>query len=87
MSNAYIVETCINDLIRQYPTWPSTFSTCKCKRNSARGAGPCAQCLEEKLAGLVGKPLAWEIHQSIAQFANLKGEAMEKAEELNGNQK
>lgn len=79
MSNGYLAETCISDLIRQYPTWPSTFSTCECKRNMARGTGPCAQCLEEKLAGLIGKPLAWEIHQSIAQFATLKREALDKA--------
>lgn len=87
MSRAYEVEQLIVSISRNYPSWPSTFSTCECKRAWGRGGGKCAECLEEELAGIIGKPLAWEIHQTIKQFANLKGEAMEKAEELNGNQK
>lgn len=79
MNHGYLVETAIGDLIRQYPTWPSTFSTCECKRNMARGTGLCAQCLEEKLAGVIGKPLAWELHQTIAELAKLKREALDKA--------
>lgn len=79
MSAGYFVETCINDLIRQYPTWPSTFSTCECKRHAARGSGPCAQCIEEKIAEVVGKPLAWELHQAVIQLTQFKREALDIA--------
>lgn len=79
MNNGYQVETTISDLIRQYPTWPSTFSTCECKRHMARGGGPCSECLVEKLAGYIGTPLAHAIHQSIIQFSELKREALDKA--------
>lgn len=79
MNNGYNVETTIGDLIRQYPTWPSTFSTCECKRSMARGGGSCAQCLEEKLSGYIGPSLAAAIHQAIIQFSQLKREALDKA--------
>jgi hypothetical protein len=47
-----------HDIMRNHPLWPSTFSTCQCGRMMARGAGPCAKCLEERLAEIAGPILA-----------------------------
>ena len=85
MSQSYEVEQLIGCISRNYPAWPSTFSTCECKRSLGRGGGKCAECLEEALAGIIGKPLAWEIHQTIKQFAKLRDEALKKVEKDNGN--
>lgn len=85
MTKTYQIEELITAISRNYPTWPSTFSTCECGSGWGRGGGACADCLEKQLAKLIGKPLAWEIHQTIKQFANLKGEAIEKGRELDGD--
>lgn len=66
----------MHDLHRQYPLWPSTFSTCDCGKNLGRGGGRCADCIEEELAKLIGKPLAWEIHSTIKELTRLKSEAI-----------
>lgn len=78
MSNTYKVELLMSELHRQYPLWPSTFSTCECKRRPARGGGKCCACLEESLAELIGTDLAKEIHHSIYQLHSLKSLALEK---------
>lgn len=75
------VEELIHQLIRNYPAYPSTFSTCNCGINLARGNGKCADCIEGELSLFIGKPLAWELHQNIKQFASLKGEALDIASE------
>ena len=81
MSNTYKVELLMSELHRQYPLWPSTFSTCECKRRPARGGGKCCCCLEESLAELIGTDLAKQIHHSIYQLHALKGLALEKLNE------
>lgn len=79
------VEGLINGIYRNYPDWPSTFRKCKCGQHLGRGGSKCAECLEGDLAAIIGKPLAWEIHQTIKQYAELRGEAMDKARKLDGN--
>lgn len=79
------VERLINSISRNYPAWPSTFSTCECGQHWGRGGGKCAECLEDELAAIIGKPLAWEIHQTIKQYAELRNEAMDKARKLDGD--
>lgn len=78
----YNVENLIHGIYRHYPAWPSTFGTCECGKNWGRGGGRCAQCLEDELAKIIGKPLAWELHQTIKQYAKLRDEAMDKARKL-----
>lgn len=80
MSNTYKLELLMSDLHRQYPLWPSTFSTCECKRRPARGGGKCCECIEESMADLIGKELAKEIHTDIANLHALKVVALEKLE-------
>lgn len=48
------------NLQRQFPLWPSTFSTCDCGRGDGRGGGKCAVCIGEELAEEVGLELAAE---------------------------
>ena len=81
MSNTYKVELLMSELSRQYPLWPSTFSTCECTRRPARGGGKCSECIEESLAELIGADLAKEIHAGIWRLQALKTVALEKAEE------
>lgn len=75
-NDTYALSELIRELERQYPLWPSTFSTCECKRHMGRGGGKCAECLEEELAELIGKPLAWELHHSFKQYQRLKSEVL-----------
>lgn len=74
--NTNAVQDLIWQLERQYPLWPSTFSTCECKRHMARGGGKCAECIVESLAELVGRPLAWEIHHALKSYTQIKGFAI-----------
>ena len=76
-SKTYEIECLIHDLIRQYPAWPSTFSTCECKRMMARGGGKCAMCYEEELAKRIDGELAADIHEAIKHLAKLKDDALE----------
>lgn len=48
------------NLQRQFPLWPSTFSTCRCGRGDGRGGGKCVSCIAEELAKEVGPVLAVE---------------------------
>lgn len=48
------------NLQRQFPLWPSTFSTCDCGRGLGRGAGKCKLCIAEELSKEVGPELAAE---------------------------
>lgn len=70
------VEALIYQLERQYPLWPSTFSKCECQRHAARGGGKCAECIEEALAELIGRPLAWELHHALKSYTQLKSYAI-----------
>jgi hypothetical protein len=47
-----------DDLRYQYPFWPSTFTTCRCGRELARGCSRCSLCLVEELTKIVGSDLA-----------------------------
>lgn len=78
-SRTMTVEVLIHDMIRQYPVYPSTFSRCDCKRDMARGGGPCPSCLEEELAEIIGEDLADQMHQAIKTFATVKREALDAA--------
>lgn len=60
MSEVDEVWQIFSRLMRNYPLWPSTFSTCDCKRAMGRGGGKCALCIEEELAEHVGPALAAE---------------------------
>lgn len=75
----YQVEQLISALAQNYPAWPSTFSTCECQNKLGRGGGKCADCIEADLASFIGKPLAWEIHRVIHEFAAFRDEAIKLA--------
>lgn len=78
MTKTYEVEQLIHNLSRQYPTWPSTFSTCECKRHMARGGGKCADCLEVEIANIIkDELLAYRLHRAIKTVADLKGYALD----------
>lgn len=81
-SNVYKVECLISNLIRQYPTWPSTFSMCECNRMMGRGGGKCALCIEDELAEIIDAEFANDIHMAISHLAKLKSEALELAESM-----
>lgn len=76
------ISELIRDLERQYPLWPSTFSTCDCERSMARGGGRCALCIEEALSEFIGRPLAWELHAQLKNYLRVKGEALHGRQEL-----
>lgn len=80
----YQVEQLILALSRNYPAWPSTFSTCECQNKLGRGGGKCADCIEADLATFIGKPLAWEIHRCIRELAAFRNEAIEIAIKMGG---
>ena len=67
-------------LMRQYPLWPSTFSTCDCGRADARGGGKCALCIKEELAALVGMPVVDKADNALKDVAEAWGEILLQAE-------
>ena len=75
-SRDYQISELIRELERQYPIWPSTFSTCSCERSAARGGGRCALCVEDELSDLIGRPLTWELHQQLKDYVRVKAEAI-----------
>lgn len=76
-NKTYKVSELIRSLEYQHPLGVSTFGTCiKCKSHSARGSGVCSTCIEDELAELIGKPLAWEVHQALKVYNKLKVEAI-----------
>lgn len=68
------IEILIDDLWRQHPRWPSTFSKCWTSgcQNIARGGNECAECVEKELAALVGTDLAHEYACSIKAVRRLE---------------
>lgn len=68
-------------LMRQYPLWPSTFSTCECGRELARGAGKCPLCITEELSKLVGTELTDNAVTALEDVAKAWGEILLKARE------
>lgn len=68
-------------LMRQYPLWPSTFSTCDCGRGFGRGAGKCSICITEDLAKIVGIELAENAVIALEDVAKVWGEILLKARE------
>lgn len=76
-NKTYKAAELIRGLEYQHPMSVSTFSTCiKCKSKAARGGGVCADCIEGELADLIGKPLAWEVHQALKTYNLLKNAAI-----------
>ncbi len=63
-------------LMRQYPLWPSTFSTCECRRADARGGGKCALCIKEELAALVGMPVVDKADNALKDVAEAWSEIL-----------
>ena len=63
-------------LMRQYPLWPSTFSTCDCGRAGARGSGKCALCIKEELAELVGMPAVDKADNALKDVAEAWSEIL-----------
>lgn len=76
-NKTYKVSELIRALEYQHPLGVSTFGNCmKCKVHGARGGGVCATCVETELAEIIGKPLAWEVHQALKAYNQLKHEAI-----------
>lgn len=72
-NKTYKVSELIRGLEFQHPLGVSTFGKCmKCKSHPARGGGVCSTCIEDELAELIGKPLAWEVHQALKTYNLLK---------------
>ena len=68
-SNVNSAWETFSDLMRNFPLWPSTFSTCVCGREPGRGGGKCAKCLEEELSEKVGPVLA---NEAVMALRNVK---------------
>ena len=64
---------------RNLPAFPSTFSQCECGRGHGRGGGPCIQCAEETLAGLVGQFEAWQYIEACHRVRALEREHISKS--------
>ena len=76
-NKTYKVSELIRGLEYQHPLGVSTFGNCiKCKSHPARGGGVCSTCIEDELAELIGRPLAWEVHQALKTYNLLKHEAI-----------
>lgn len=76
-NKTYKVSEIIRALEYQYPLSESTFAICmKCKSHGGRGGLTCSKCLEDELAEVIGKSLAWEVHQALADYTRLKHWAM-----------
>ena len=87
-NHSYMVSELIRSLEYQHPIHVSTFSTCiKCKAKSSRGGTICGSCVELELAELVGRSLAWEIHQALVDYNRLKYEAIYGGRDESQNQK
>lgn len=68
------IEILIDDLWRQHPRWPSTFSTCPTPgcRYLGRGGNECAECVEQALAAIIGTDLAHEYACTIQTIRRLE---------------
>ena len=74
-------EELFSRLQRQFPRWPSTFSTCpRCGKHFARGSDVCAVCLTDDLTELVGKELANETHAAMNNVATTWNRIRKKLE-------
>jgi hypothetical protein len=73
------IEILIDDLWRQHPRRPSTFSKCwnSACQNIARGGNECAVCVEKALAAIVGTDLAHEYARSIQTIRHLESRMTE----------
>lgn len=69
------------NLQRQFPLWPSTFSTCDCGRGDGRGGGKCVACIEEELAKEVGPELAAEAVAALEGVQDVWAKISEAVEE------
>lgn len=69
----------LNQLRRQYPDYPATFSRCKTERcgTIARGAGLCRGCIEILLSHLVGYESAKRLHDAIKLQATINNDVRE----------
>lgn len=70
-----------SSLMRNYPLWPSTFSTCDCKRGMGRGGEKCALCLEEELAQKVGPIAARRATRAMVEMCEAWADVRESAEQ------
>lgn len=87
-NKTYKVSELIRGLEYQHPLGVSTLGNCiKCKSHPARGGGVCSTCIEDELAELIGKPLAWEVHQALKTYNLLKVAAIYGEDDASKNQK
>ena len=69
-------------LRRQYPEYPSTFSTCqRCGNNPARGGGACASCIESDIAEISTPLLAAKLRGAIHNQASVISDIRDKLDE------
>lgn len=54
----------------QHHCWPTTVSPCDCGRGYGRG-GVCALCLEDELAAVVGRDLAYRARAAFEEVVNV----------------
>jgi len=72
------VSTLVSRIQRNYPDWPATMGPCSegCG-NQARGSGCCPDCLELKLAEVVGGGQAKAFHDVIKARASIVRDMMD----------
>lgn len=69
------------NLQRQFPLWPSTFSTCDCGRGDGRGGGKCKLCIWEELVDAVGPELASEALDAFDRVSDVWARIREAVKE------
>jgi hypothetical protein len=68
------VEHIIYDIHRQFPLWPSTYSTCQdngCEKR-ARGGERCLDCLQDELTELTSKSDAKALVDAVFELHKIK---------------
>lgn len=68
------VEQIIYDIHRQFPLWPTTYSTCQidgCEKG-ARGGESCLDCLQEELASMTNTNDAAALVRAIQDLHKIK---------------
>lgn len=68
------IEHIMNDIHKQFPLWPVTYSTCyndDCEKSS-RGGRRCLDCLQDELAALTNNEDAGLFVQACTNLHNIK---------------
>jgi len=83
-SKVMLIDSLINDLRRNYPDWPSTFSQCMNEGcvNGARGGRQCIECIFNELMELTGNDSHVEIlHEHIYRASRARNTLILRAKE------